>query len=94
MDHWRNERGNQEISGDKWQQKHDNPKPMGCSKISSMKEVYNIVLPQETRKISNNLTLYLKQLEKEQTKPQVSRRNHKDQSRNKYKENHRKEQWN
>ena len=33
----------------------------------------------------NNLTLYLKQLEKEeQRKPKVSRRNHKDQSRNKW----------
>ena len=31
----------------------------------------------------NNLTLHLKELEKEQTKPQISRRNHKDQSRNK-----------
>ena len=32
----------------------------------------------------NNLTLHLKELEKEeQTKPKVSRRNHKDQSRNK-----------
>ena len=33
------------------------------------------MLPQETRKISNNLTLHLKQLEnEEQTKPEVSRR--------------------
>ena len=44
---------------------------MGCSKSSSNTEVYsNTILPQETRKISNNLCLYLKQLEKEeQTKP-------------------------
>ena len=45
---------------DKWQQKHDHPKPMGCSKSSSKKEVYsNTSLPQETKKISNkqsNLT--------------------------------------
>ena len=50
---------------------------MGCSKSSSKKEVNsNAILPQETRKISNNnLTLHLKQLEKEeQTKPKVSRR--------------------
>ena len=48
---------------------------MGCSKSSSKREVYsNTILPQETE-ISNNLTLYLKQLEKEeQTKPKVSRR--------------------
>ena len=43
----------------KWQWKH-NPKPMGCSKSSSKREVYsNTILPQETRNISNkqpNLT--------------------------------------
>ena len=34
-------------------EKHNNPKPMGCSKSSSEKEVYsNRILPQETRKIS------------------------------------------
>ena len=37
-----------------------NPKPMGCSKISSKRKVYsNAILPQEIRKISNkqpNLT--------------------------------------
>ena len=49
---------------------------MGCSKSSSKREVYSYTgLPQETRKISNNLTLHLKKLEKEeQTKPKVSRR--------------------
>ena len=56
MDHWRN----QKIPGDKWQQKHDNLKPMGCSKSSSKREVYsNSILTQETRKTSNkpsNLT--------------------------------------
>ena len=49
---------------------------MGYSKSSSKREVYGYTgLPQETRKISNNLTLHLKELEKEeQTKPKVSRR--------------------
>ena len=48
---------------------------MGHSKCSSKREVYiNTILLQETRKISNNLTLHLKQLEKEQTKAKVSRR--------------------
>ena len=55
---------------------------MGCNKSSSKREVYsNKILPQETRKISNNLTFHLKELEKEQqqqqkttTKPKVSRR--------------------
>ena len=40
--------------------KHDDPKPMGCSKSSSKREVYSYTSPpQETRKISNkqsNLT--------------------------------------
>ena len=59
----------------KWQWKHNNPKPIGCSKSSSKKEVYsNTILPQEKRKISNkqpNLTA--KQLGKEQIKLKVSR---------------------
>ena len=53
-------RGNQKIPRDKWQWKQDDPKPMGCSKSSSKREVYsNTILPQERRKISNkqsNLT--------------------------------------
>ena len=58
--------GNQNISGDKWKQKQNNSKSMRCSKTSSKRKVYsNRSLPQETRKISNNLTLYLKELEKE-----------------------------
>ena len=42
----------------------------------SKREVYtNPILPQETRKTSNNLTLHLKQLEKEEEKnPKASRR--------------------
>ena len=50
---------------------------MRCSKSSSKREFYsNSILPQETRKTSNNnLTLHLKQLEKEEQKnPKVSRR--------------------
>ena len=49
---------------------------MGCSKSSSEREVYsNSISPQETRETQvNNLTLHLKQLEKEQRKPKVSRR--------------------
>ena len=49
---------------------------MGCSKSSSKRKLYSYTsLPQGTRKISNNLTLHLKQLEKEeQKKPKVSRR--------------------
>ena len=49
---------------------------MGCSKSHSKREVYsNTSPPQETRKAQiNKLTLHLKQLEREQTRPNVSRR--------------------
>ena len=49
---------------------------MGHCKSSAKGTVHSITgLPQETRKKSNNLTLHLKQLEKEEMKnPRVSRR--------------------
>ena len=60
QDHWRNQRRNKKIPRDKLQQKHDDPKPVGCSESSFKREVYsNKSLPQEIRKISNkqsNLT--------------------------------------
>ena len=53
-DYWRNQKGNQKISRNKWQWNHDNSKPMGCSKSSSKREVYsNTILPQETRRTLN-----------------------------------------
>ena len=55
----------------------DNPKPMGFSKSSAKGKVHsNTDLPQETRKSQiNNLTLHLKQLEKEEMKnPRIKRR--------------------
>ena len=63
MHHWRNKRGDKKIPREKWQWRH--------SKSNSKKEVYsNVSLPQETKSQINNLTLQLKQLEKEeQTKP-------------------------
>ena len=76
MHPWRNQRENfLKIPTDKWKWKHNSPKPTGCSKSISKREVYsNIILPQETRKISNKPP-NLKQLEKEeQTKPTGSRR--------------------
>ena len=49
-----NQNGNKNFSRNKWQWKHDNLKPMGCSKSSSEREVYsNTVLPQEIRETSN-----------------------------------------
>lgn len=49
---------------------------MGHNKKSSKRELYyDISLLQEMKKISNNLTLYLKEIEKEeQTKAEVCRR--------------------
>ena len=48
------EKSKSKISRNKWHWKHDNSKPMECSKSSSKREFYrNIILPQETRKTSN-----------------------------------------
>ena len=60
---------------------------MGCSKSSFKREVYsNTIIPQETRQMSNNLTLHLKQLDKEWRQQQQNAKlveiNYKDQSRN------------
>ena len=53
-DHWINQTGNPKIPRNKWQWKHNDPKPIVCSKNSSTREVYsNTILPQETRNISN-----------------------------------------
>ena len=60
---------------------------MGCSKNSVKREVSsNISLLQETREPSNNLILHLKQVEKNKIPPKEKGRNHKDHSRNKWKE--------
>ena len=77
---WRSQRGNEKEPGDKWKWKYTDPKPMRCNKSSTERKVYSDTsLPQETRKISNNnLILHLKHLQKEQTKPKVSRRNERD----------------
>ena len=50
--HWKNKI--KKIPRDKWKWKHNDPKPIGCSKSSSKRKIYsNTVLPQETRIISN-----------------------------------------
>ena len=60
---------------------------MGHSESSPKREVHSITgLSQATRKISNNLTLHLKELEKEQpTKPKdnIRKEGNKNQGRNK-----------
>ena len=68
--YWRNQKGNKKISINKWQWKYDNLKPMGCSKSSFKREFHsNKILPQKKKKKEKhwiyNLTLYGKQLEKE-----------------------------
>ena len=60
-----------------WKWKHNNPKRIGFSTSSAKGKVHintNYLKTQEKNQI-NDLTLYLKQLEKEETKnPRVSRR--------------------
>ena len=73
VDHWRNQKGNK-IPRDKWQQKHNDPTPMRHSKSSSKRNVYSDINFTSESKKNLNLILYLKRLEKEQTKPKVSRR--------------------
>ena len=55
--------------------KHGNPISMGWSKSSSKREIYgNTIPPEETRNISNKqLTLHLKQLEKEEHKNPIAK---------------------
>ena len=61
MDHWRNQRGNQTTPRYKSKWKHNDPKPMGCSKSISKREVYSktrtCLRKQEESQI--NLTLHL-----------------------------------
>ena len=48
---------------------------MGCNKSSSKREIYSNTIKKQEKSQINNLTLHLKELEKEeQTKPKVSRR--------------------
>ena len=67
-------------------------KTHGSQKKQYERQVYsNRILSQETRKSPSNLTLHLKQLDKEeQTEAKISAINHKDQSRNKWRQ---RKQW-
>ena len=64
-----NQRLNEKIPRDKLELKHNDPKPMGYSKSSSGREVYNTTILSEEineqKSQINYLTLYLNQLEKE-----------------------------
>ena len=52
MDHWRKQRGNQKIPRDKWQWKHDDPKPMGYIKSSAKREVSSNIISTSRNKKS------------------------------------------
>ena len=54
----------------KWKWKHNNPKPAGHYKSSAKRKVHsNTDVPQETRKSQiKDLTLHIKELEKEDMK--------------------------
>ena len=55
--------------------KHDNSKPMGCSRNSSKREAYsNTILPQEIRKTSNRQPKKPKTPGKRRKKTKISRR--------------------
>ena len=68
--YWRNQKGNQKISRNKWQWKHNNSKPVGCSKSSSKREIYSkAILLQETIKTLNRQPNFIsKTTEKEEQK--------------------------
>ena len=75
----RNQRGSQKIPWDKQKWKYNILKSLGPSKRCSKRKVHSDTsLPQKKKREQfqlNNLTLHLKELEKEeQTKPKVSRR--------------------
>ena len=75
--HWKNQRGNQKIPRNKWQWKHYNPKPWDEAKAVLRGKFITIqsYLKKQEKSQINNLTLHLKQLEKEEQKnPKFSRR--------------------
>ena len=75
MGYWRNQKGNKKISRNKWQWKHDNSKPIGCSKSSSKRDVYsNTILPQQTRKTSNRQPNFTPKATGKRKKNKLSRR--------------------
>ena len=77
IDHWRNQKENQEIPRDKWQWRYNNPKPMEHSQAVLRGKFIAIqaYLRKQEKSQINNLSLHLKQLEKEEhTKSKVSRR--------------------
>ena len=79
MGHWRSQRGNQIIPRDKWKWKHNNPKPIIQILRDAARQLYEGSLQQykltsEVRKSQiKNLTLQLKQEEKDEWWKKISR---------------------
>ena len=64
---WVNQEIKEKIKKNQSYKKRYGPKSLGCSKSCSKRKIYNNTgLPQEARKISNNLILHVKEVEKEQ----------------------------
>ena len=58
MDQWRNQSGNKKIPRNKWQQKHNDSKPMGCS-LAVLKRKFVAIqsyLRKQEKSQINNLT--------------------------------------
>ena len=75
--HRRNQKRNQNMLRNEWKSKHNNPKPMGhCKTVLRGRFIASqAYLKKREKNQSNNLTLHLKQLEKEEMKnPRVRRR--------------------
>ena len=69
-------RERKKISRNKWQWKHDNSKPMGCSESSPKREAYSsTLLPTETRKTSHRQPNFTPKTTGKRTKnpPKISR---------------------
>lgn len=66
---WANEEIKKKILNEgKWKWKHNGMRPLGCNKTSSKRGIYSDAgFPHEIRKVSNNITLHLKELEKVQS---------------------------
>ena len=72
----KNKKGNKNMHRNKWKWKHNNPKPMGFSKsvLRGRLIAIQVYLKKQEKHQTNNLSLHLKQLEKEMKNPRVSRR--------------------
>ena len=63
------------IAREKWQWKQYDPNLKGHSKISFKKQVNSSAIsPQDTKSSMNNLTLHLKQIEREKTNKQTNKK--------------------